>query len=170
MLNAKIPKTPALLSITPYLHFSSLRPEFMQISLVTPRQYEPLSRHSLRTVQRRKESGPGALKGSFFYGGFWRFLVVARGHNIRGVAFSPRRRVHLAPGHAVTTACRTCAPTRESRPEPRPSGPGSARPARLPHLLLLRLTGTAARAVLRSPSSERQPGHPPPAWTLAACG
>lgn len=31
--------------------------EFMQISQKTPGQYEPFSRHSLRTVQLRKESG-----------------------------------------------------------------------------------------------------------------
>lgn len=36
------------------------------------------------------------------------------------------------PGRAVTTACRTCAQPRESRPEPRPSRPGSGRPARPP--------------------------------------
>lgn len=140
----------------------------MQISLLTPGQYEPLSRHSLRTVQPRKKIVLEPPKRCFSKTDFGVFQGCSLRLQYFGGRFFPRCGEGLTPVQEVTTACRTCAPTRESRPEPRPSGPGFARPA----CCSSGFFGSAGPrlAVLRSPVPERRLGRQPPAWTLGACG
>ena len=51
VLSTETHRTLAVLSITLIFTFLLPTPEFMQISLLTPGQYEPLSRRSFRTGQ-----------------------------------------------------------------------------------------------------------------------
>lgn len=74
----------------------------------------------------------GALNAHFFKTAFTGLQSYHLHLDYFGRLFFSRGWVGHDPGRAVTTACRTCAQPRESRPEPRPSRPGSGRPARPP--------------------------------------
>lgn len=122
----------ARLSITPISTFLLPAPEFMQISLLTPGQYEPLSRHSFRTVQQRKGRSPEAPKGPLFQGRFWGTLRLSVEFRTFGESlFFSELNGSRAREHRYHSL-QDLAPPRESRPKPRPSGPWSARSARPP--------------------------------------
>lgn len=54
-------------------------------------------------------------------------------------------------------------------PSPAPPGPGRRAPPAGRAAAAPPAVGPLTALLLRSPRSKRRPGHPPPAWTLAAC-
>lgn len=122
----------AQLSITPISAFLLPAPEFMQISLLTRGQYEPLSRHSFRTVQQRKERSPKAPKDHFSKADFGgRQGCQLSSEHFGSLFFFPGLHGSGAREYRYHSL-QDLAPPRESRPKPRPSGPRSARSARPP--------------------------------------